>query len=169
VTYLWDTTTCSALMRRDAKVRARVAALTVADRVVICTITRGEILYGLARLPEGKRRSALEVEGCLSLGNWCVWRSPKPLPTSMPRSNGKLSGRAHHSMRMIFGLQRQHAHWKPLWSQQTVISSGSAAFRQRIGPNDTGLAVPCSRSASKTWNAMGPFGDALHMLEREAA
>ena len=62
MTYLWDTTTCSALMRRDAKVRARVAALTAADRVVICTITRGEILYGLARLPEGKRRSALEAE-----------------------------------------------------------------------------------------------------------
>jgi predicted nucleic acid-binding protein len=59
VTYLWDTTTCSALMRRDAKVRARVAALTAADRVVIWTITRGEVLYGLARLPEGKRRSAL--------------------------------------------------------------------------------------------------------------
>ena len=62
MTYLWDTTTFSALMRRDAKVRARVAALTAADRVVICTITRGEILYGLARLPEGKRRSALEAE-----------------------------------------------------------------------------------------------------------
>jgi predicted nucleic acid-binding protein len=62
VTYLWDTTTFSALMRRDAKVRARLAALTAADRVVICTITRGEVLYGLARLPEGKRRSALEAE-----------------------------------------------------------------------------------------------------------
>jgi toxin FitB len=62
VTYLWDTTMFSALMRRDAKVRARVAALAAADRIVICTITRGEILYGLTRLPEGKRRSALEAE-----------------------------------------------------------------------------------------------------------
>ena len=62
MTYLWDTTTFSALMRRDAKVRARVAALAAADRIVICTITRGEILYGLTRLPEGKRRSALEAE-----------------------------------------------------------------------------------------------------------
>jgi predicted nucleic acid-binding protein len=68
VTYLWDTTTFSALMRRDAKVRARVAALTAADRVVICTITRGEILYGLARLPEGKRRSALEAEAMALFG-----------------------------------------------------------------------------------------------------
>ena len=68
MTYLWDTTTCSALMRRDAKVRARVAALTAADRVVICTITRGEILYGLARLPEGKRRSVLEAEAMALFG-----------------------------------------------------------------------------------------------------
>ena len=62
MTYLLDTTMFSALMRRDAKVRARVAALAPTDRVVICTITRGEVLYGLARLPEGKRRSALEAE-----------------------------------------------------------------------------------------------------------
>ena len=41
MTYLWDTTTFSALMRRDAKVRAWLAALTAADRVVIYTITRG--------------------------------------------------------------------------------------------------------------------------------
>ena len=68
MTYLWDTTTFRALMRRDAKVRARVAALTAADRVVICTSTRGEVLYGLARLPEGKRRSALEAEAMAVLG-----------------------------------------------------------------------------------------------------
>ena len=54
MTYLLDTTMFSALMRRDAKIRARVAALTPTDRVAICTITRGEVLYGLARLPDGK-------------------------------------------------------------------------------------------------------------------
>lgn len=32
------------------------------DRAVVCTITRGEILYGLARLPEGKRRNGLGAE-----------------------------------------------------------------------------------------------------------
>jgi len=59
VTYLLDTTAFSAMMRRDAKVYARVAALAPTDRVVVCTITRGEVLYGLERLPHGKRRSDL--------------------------------------------------------------------------------------------------------------
>jgi len=62
VTYLLDTTTFSALMRRAAKARARIANLGTSDRAVICTITRGEILYGLTRLPLGKRRQDLEAE-----------------------------------------------------------------------------------------------------------
>ena len=77
MTYLWDTTTFSALMRRDAKIRARVAALTPADRVVICTITRGEVLYGLTRLPEGKRRSALEAEAMSLFGQLAVSGGPR--------------------------------------------------------------------------------------------
>ena len=93
MTYLWDTTTFSALMRRDAKVRARVAALTPADRVVICTITRGEILCGLARLPEGKRRSALEAEAMSLFGQLVCLASLKLLQATMPQSNGKPSGR----------------------------------------------------------------------------
>ncbi len=62
MTYLLDTTTFSALMRRAPKVRARIANLSTNDRAVICPITRGEILYGLARLPAGKRRQDLEAE-----------------------------------------------------------------------------------------------------------
>lgn len=34
-----------------------------ADRVVTCTIVRGEILFGLARLPPGRRRTELEETG----------------------------------------------------------------------------------------------------------
>lgn len=62
MTYLLDTTAFSGLMRRDARIRARVAALASTDRAVVCTITRGEVLYGLERLPQGKRRSDLEAE-----------------------------------------------------------------------------------------------------------
>jgi predicted nucleic acid-binding protein len=36
-----------------------MAALTDKDRVIICPVVRGEILYGIVRLPEGKRRADL--------------------------------------------------------------------------------------------------------------
>ena len=60
--YLLDTSAFSALMRRDAKIRARIANLNPNDQVAICTITRGEVLYGLERLDHGKRRRNLEAE-----------------------------------------------------------------------------------------------------------
>ena len=43
-------------------IRTRVAAIAPMDQAAVCTITRGEALYGLARLPQGKRRSDLEAE-----------------------------------------------------------------------------------------------------------
>lgn len=49
-------------MRRATNFRTRLANLGSSDRVLICTITRGEILYGLTRLAEGKRRKDLEAE-----------------------------------------------------------------------------------------------------------
>lgn len=60
--YLLDTTMFSAFMRRQAKIRTRIAAVVPTDNAAVCTITRGEVLYGLARLPQGKRRSDLEAE-----------------------------------------------------------------------------------------------------------
>lgn len=33
------------------------------DQIVTCTIVRGEILFGIARLPQGKRRTELEQIG----------------------------------------------------------------------------------------------------------
>lgn len=62
MTYLLDTTIFSALMRRDLKVQFRAASLAPSDRAIICTITRGEILHGLIRLAQGRRRSDLEAE-----------------------------------------------------------------------------------------------------------
>ncbi len=49
-------------MRRAPSVRAHIANLSSNDRVLICAITRCEILYGLTRLAQGKRRQDLEAE-----------------------------------------------------------------------------------------------------------
>ncbi len=40
-----------------------MAGLAHTDRVVTCTIVRGEILFGIARLPPGRRRTELEEAG----------------------------------------------------------------------------------------------------------
>jgi predicted nucleic acid-binding protein len=46
-------------MREHPKVDARLASTTSADRVVICSVVRGEIQYGIQRLPQGRRRQEL--------------------------------------------------------------------------------------------------------------
>jgi len=60
VDYLLDTNAISDLVSENARLTARLAALSPADRVFTCTIVRGEVLYGLGRLPGGKRLTALE-------------------------------------------------------------------------------------------------------------
>jgi tRNA(fMet)-specific endonuclease VapC len=59
--YLLDTTTFSELMRDHPKVASRITALVPAERVCICTIVRGEILYGLEQLPTGRRQAELSA------------------------------------------------------------------------------------------------------------
>ena len=58
--YLLDTNAISLLMRADPAIEAWLAGLTSEDRLVICPITRGEVLFGIARLPQGNRRTELE-------------------------------------------------------------------------------------------------------------
>jgi len=60
---LLDTNAVSELMRSDGRVEAWLASLSDQDSVVTCTIVRGEILFGISRLPEGKRRTELEQVG----------------------------------------------------------------------------------------------------------
>jgi predicted nucleic acid-binding protein len=56
--YLFDTNTVSAVMADHSKVKARLAQKP--GKIVTCAIVRGEICYGLERLPAGKRRTNLE-------------------------------------------------------------------------------------------------------------
>ena len=40
-----------------------MAGLDRSDRILTCTIVRGEVLFGISRLPEGRRRTELEQTG----------------------------------------------------------------------------------------------------------
>jgi predicted nucleic acid-binding protein len=63
LTYLLDTNIVSALMKADPLVENWISRLGPNDQLEICTIVRGEILYGISRLPSGKRRTELEQSG----------------------------------------------------------------------------------------------------------
>jgi predicted nucleic acid-binding protein len=53
-TYLLDTNTFSAIMDQRPQAMAHAAVLSSTDEVVICAIVRGEILYGIERMPQGR-------------------------------------------------------------------------------------------------------------------
>lgn len=58
--YLLDTNVIGDLVRGVPEVERRALAVGPADRVVTSTIVVGETLFGLYRLPFGRRRSELE-------------------------------------------------------------------------------------------------------------
>jgi predicted nucleic acid-binding protein len=57
--FLLDSTTFSHLMRHHPRAETKLTALAPTDRVIICSIVRGEIRYGIERLPNGRRRDEL--------------------------------------------------------------------------------------------------------------
>ena len=48
------------MMRAASQIGNWIEGLNREDRVVTCPIVRGELLFGIARLPEGRRRAELE-------------------------------------------------------------------------------------------------------------
>ncbi len=61
--YVLDTNIVSAVMADHPKVRARLATAT--GRIATAAVVRGEIRYGLERLPAGKRRTDLEAKAAI--------------------------------------------------------------------------------------------------------
>ena len=57
--YLLDTNVISGLMRKRPEVRARLSSLGPSHDVVTCPIVRGEILFGIQKLSDGRRRQEL--------------------------------------------------------------------------------------------------------------
>ena len=57
--YLLDTSIVSDLIHDHRKVVSRVTVLSPAGRLFICSIVRGEVVYGLERLPHGRKRREL--------------------------------------------------------------------------------------------------------------
>jgi len=60
MTYLLDTSSVSDLIGNDSRMKSWVGSLEPDDTVAICSIVKGEVLFGIARLASGKRRSDLQ-------------------------------------------------------------------------------------------------------------
>ena len=61
-TYFLDTNAVSDLMGSASLLDLWLATLPETASVITCPIVRGEILYGLERIPEGKRRAKLKQD-----------------------------------------------------------------------------------------------------------
>ena len=77
--FLLDTNAVSDLVAEDPKTKARLAG-TAPDRVFTSVIVRGEILFGIARMPPSKRRQDLEAKVRRVLGS--IAAEPVPIAAS---------------------------------------------------------------------------------------
>ena len=97
MTFLLDTNAFSDLMREHAKVDARLASVSSTHRVVICSIVRGEIQYGIECLPQGKRRQELEAKAVkLFLTSSLASQCQKQRATITRGSSGTAKRRGWH-------------------------------------------------------------------------
>jgi predicted nucleic acid-binding protein len=60
--YLLDTNAVTDAMNEHPKLAVRLAALNPPDEVGICAIVRGEVLFGVQRLPDGRRKRDLSAK-----------------------------------------------------------------------------------------------------------
>lgn len=111
--YLLDTNTVSAIMADDPKVKARLA--TCSGKVVTCAIVRGEIRFGLKRLPAGKRRADLE-------GKAAVVFSTLPIE---PVTH--LAADIYGAIRWSLESLGQNSSDNDLWIAATALSLGAVA------------------------------------------
>jgi predicted nucleic acid-binding protein len=79
--FLLDTNIISALMRDDPKLGVWLASEPPETRLLSCTIVRGQILVGLAQLPEGRRRTDLESKAYRLLD--AIPCEPVPVPAAV--------------------------------------------------------------------------------------
>jgi tRNA(fMet)-specific endonuclease VapC len=62
VIYLLDTNAFSDLLRENPKSREKISNLSPEDSVIISSVVRGEIRYGIEKLAPGKKRSDIEMK-----------------------------------------------------------------------------------------------------------
>ena len=63
--FLSDTNAVSDWMKGTTGIRAWASSLSPSDQLVICTIVRGEVLFGIGRMAPGKRQTDLSYRAAV--------------------------------------------------------------------------------------------------------
>ena len=126
--YLLDTNTVSAVMADRPKVKAKLALQP--GQVVTCTIVRGEIQYGLERLPIGKRRTILESKASSVFAALPI----EPVPAAAADLYG--------TIRRTLELKGQNPSDNDLWIAATALSlSAIVVSNDQVFSHVPGLVV----------------------------
>ena len=126
--YLLDTNTLSAIMADHPRVKARLAQEP--GQVVTCAIVRGEIRYGLERLPTGKCRTNLESKA----SNVFAALPVEPVPIT--------AGVVYGTIRRTLELKGQNPSDNDLWIAATALSLGAVVVsNDQVFSHVRGLAV----------------------------
>ena len=83
--FLLDTNAVSDLVREHPTMLTRLSSLSATDTVSVCTIVRGELLFGLERLPHGKKREALRQKVHAVLASLPCLPVPEPVADEYAR------------------------------------------------------------------------------------
>ena len=82
-TYLLDTNMVSLVAGENRAVQSHVHNLGAHESAITCVIVAGEILFGIQRLPEGRRKQVLSRKMLGVLGEFeCVGVPEAPTPPS---------------------------------------------------------------------------------------
>jgi predicted nucleic acid-binding protein len=65
--YLFDTNAVSDVMGGNPVLISRTDRLATSDQIVLSPVARGEILFGVERLPAGKKRDSLRLKAIQAL------------------------------------------------------------------------------------------------------
>lgn len=121
--YLLDTNAVSDLARGEPNITGR--SNRCADPVVINTIGRGELLYGLARLPKGKRQVQFSQRVMQILAGLPCQPITEPIADVYADLNPIWKAAASRCQTTIFGLPPRPSRWAQSWSRGT---RGSLVF-----------------------------------------
>jgi len=121
--YLLDTSAFSDLIREHPKMYIRLENLTPTDRILLCPIVRGEIAYGIGRLPEGKRRETLQAKATHLLTAFSCESIPPHAAEHYARIKIERQRKGLTLDEKTFGLPRRPLRLGASLSAATMISS----------------------------------------------